>query len=158
MTFLRAISRHSLVGLENQSLLLLGGYSYKKSTCLPGIWQLKDEKWNTIGRLLQVWKNNYLKNKLLYFRPPLMDRPFTSTDQLTISDLNLLTGDNWKKKATCNSRMDVTGACTIKKKYTSTLNTISKTLSFVLKLLYLIICVKLTLKPFISIKCKISEN
>ena len=46
---------HSLVGLENQSLLLIGGIDYgNDGYAQSGIWQLKDEKWNQIGELLQV--------------------------------------------------------------------------------------------------------
>jgi len=37
---------HSLIGLEDQSLLLIGGYSTQ-------IWQLKDDAWSRIGELIQ---------------------------------------------------------------------------------------------------------
>ncbi|CBY15441.1 unnamed protein product [Oikopleura dioica] len=48
----KRISGHSLVGLENQSLLLIGGIY--GGGLQSGIWQLKDENWNQIGELLQV--------------------------------------------------------------------------------------------------------
>ena len=55
LTFFRRISEHSLVALENQSLLLIGGYDYGNGGgSQSGIWQLKDENWNQIGELLQV--------------------------------------------------------------------------------------------------------
>ncbi|CBY13573.1 unnamed protein product [Oikopleura dioica] len=52
----KRISRHSLVGLENQSMLLIGGLD-SGNDFQSGIWQLKDENWNEIGKLLQ---GNYL--------------------------------------------------------------------------------------------------
>ncbi|CBY11772.1 unnamed protein product [Oikopleura dioica] len=49
------ISSHSLVGLENQSLLLIGGEDWGNGGAdQSGIWQLKDENWNQIGELLQA--------------------------------------------------------------------------------------------------------
>ncbi|CBY15940.1 unnamed protein product, partial [Oikopleura dioica] len=51
----KRISDHSLVGLENQSMLLIGGWEYGNGGGLQsGIWQLKDENWNQIGELLQA--------------------------------------------------------------------------------------------------------
>ncbi|CBY42373.1 unnamed protein product, partial [Oikopleura dioica] len=49
----KRISDHSLVGLENQSLLLIGGIDWGNGV-QSGIWQLKDENWNKIGELLQA--------------------------------------------------------------------------------------------------------
>jgi len=55
LTFFRRISGHSLVALENQSLLLIGGVDMGNNGAdQSGIWQLKDENWNQIGELLQV--------------------------------------------------------------------------------------------------------
>jgi len=55
LTFFRRISEHSLVALENQSLLLIGGMDLgNDGGYQSGIWQLKDENWNQIGELLQV--------------------------------------------------------------------------------------------------------
>ncbi|CBY14238.1 unnamed protein product [Oikopleura dioica] len=51
----KRISGHSLVALENQSMLLIGGWDYgNRGVSQSGIWQLKDEKWNKIGELLQA--------------------------------------------------------------------------------------------------------
>ncbi|CBY33464.1 unnamed protein product [Oikopleura dioica] len=52
----KRISAHSLVGLDNQSMLLIGGYDYGNGV-QSGIWQIKDENWNEIGELLQA--DNY---------------------------------------------------------------------------------------------------
>ncbi|CBY12584.1 unnamed protein product [Oikopleura dioica] len=57
----KRISVHSLVGLENQSMLLIGGIDWGNGGGLQsGIWQLKDENWNKIGELLQVFDYFYL--------------------------------------------------------------------------------------------------
>ncbi|CBY13578.1 unnamed protein product [Oikopleura dioica] len=52
----KRISAHSLVGLENQSMLLIGGIDGGAAQFISqsGIWQLKDENWNQIGELLQA--------------------------------------------------------------------------------------------------------
>jgi len=51
----KRISAHSLVALENQSMLLIGGRDYGNGGDFQsGIWQLKDEKWNKIGELFQA--------------------------------------------------------------------------------------------------------
>ncbi|CBY12465.1 unnamed protein product [Oikopleura dioica] len=51
----KRISSHSLVALENQSMLLIGGRdSGNGGVTQSGIWQLKDENWNQIGELLQA--------------------------------------------------------------------------------------------------------
>ncbi|CBY14696.1 unnamed protein product, partial [Oikopleura dioica] len=51
----KRISGHSLVGLENQSLLLIGGQDWGNGgVSQSGILQLKDENWNKIGELLQA--------------------------------------------------------------------------------------------------------
>ncbi|CBY15372.1 unnamed protein product, partial [Oikopleura dioica] len=51
----KRISDHSLVALENQSMLLIGGRDYGNGGAYQsGIWQLKDENWNQIGDLLQA--------------------------------------------------------------------------------------------------------
>ena len=56
--FFRRISSHSLVGLDNGAMLLLGGYDYgfRSDRYIPqtGIWQLKDDEWSRIGELLKV--------------------------------------------------------------------------------------------------------
>jgi hypothetical protein len=49
----RKISYHSLVGLENGAMLLLGGWIHG-SASQTGIWKLKDEKWTRIGEFSQV--------------------------------------------------------------------------------------------------------
>ncbi|CBY43456.1 unnamed protein product, partial [Oikopleura dioica] len=51
----KRISEHSLVALENQSMLLIAGRDYGNGGAdQSGIWQLKDENWNQIGELLQA--------------------------------------------------------------------------------------------------------
>ncbi|CBY13569.1 unnamed protein product [Oikopleura dioica] len=50
----KRISSHSLVALENQSMLLIGGIDWGNVVSQSGIWQLKDENWNEIGKLLQA--------------------------------------------------------------------------------------------------------
>jgi hypothetical protein len=51
--FFRKISLHSLVGLENGAMLLLGGKD-ESSADQTGIWELKEDRWNRIGELLKV--------------------------------------------------------------------------------------------------------
>ncbi|CBY15792.1 unnamed protein product, partial [Oikopleura dioica] len=51
----KRISEHSLVALENQSMLLIGGRDWGNDGAPQSrIWQLKDENWNQIGELLQA--------------------------------------------------------------------------------------------------------
>jgi hypothetical protein len=56
--FFRKISLHSLVGLDNGAMLLLGGKDNWKSG--TGIWELKEDQympanvWNRIGELSKV--------------------------------------------------------------------------------------------------------
>ncbi|CBY11761.1 unnamed protein product [Oikopleura dioica] len=55
----KRISSHSLVALENQSMLLIGGIDFGNGNAFQsGIWQLKDENWNEIGELLQSFENS----------------------------------------------------------------------------------------------------
>jgi hypothetical protein len=49
--FFRSISDHSLVGLENGAMLLLGGYDWGSYRFLSEIWELKDDQWSRIGEL-----------------------------------------------------------------------------------------------------------
>ncbi|CBY14988.1 unnamed protein product, partial [Oikopleura dioica] len=67
----KRISDHSLVGLENQSMLLIGGRDYGNDGAdKSGIWQLKDENWNQIGELLQAdYKGSaiYIGRSIYYF-------------------------------------------------------------------------------------------
>ena len=51
--FFRFISVHSLVGLDNGAMLLLGGYDLLSSSVQTGIWQLK-EVWSRIGEFSKV--------------------------------------------------------------------------------------------------------
>jgi hypothetical protein len=61
-TFFRKIALHSLVGLDNGAMLLLGGEVWETNTFgtgslrlhQPGIWQLKETQWSRIGELLKV--------------------------------------------------------------------------------------------------------
>ncbi|CBY11763.1 unnamed protein product [Oikopleura dioica] len=50
----KRISEHSLVALENQSMLLIGGRDWGNGAYQSGIWQLKYENWNQIGEFLQA--------------------------------------------------------------------------------------------------------
>ena len=53
--FFRKISLHSLVGLDNGALMLLGGWDCGNGCVTQtGIWELKEEEWNRIGELLKV--------------------------------------------------------------------------------------------------------
>ncbi|CBY14186.1 unnamed protein product [Oikopleura dioica] len=64
----KRISAHSLVALENQSMLLIGGES--KDYAQSGIWQLKNENWNKIGKLLQADYSRsaiYIGRSIYYF-------------------------------------------------------------------------------------------
>ncbi|CBY14626.1 unnamed protein product [Oikopleura dioica] len=67
----KRISSHSLVALENQSLLLIGGIDHGNGyAAQSGIWQLKDENWNEIGELLQadyLGSAIYIGRSIYYF-------------------------------------------------------------------------------------------
>ncbi|CBY14190.1 unnamed protein product [Oikopleura dioica] len=68
----KRVSEHSLVGLENQSMLLIGGRDYgnRGYARQSGIWQLKDENWNQIGELLQADYDGsaiYIGRSIYYF-------------------------------------------------------------------------------------------
>ncbi|CBY32614.1 unnamed protein product [Oikopleura dioica] len=67
----KRISDHSLVGLENQSMLLIGGADYGNwGAAQTGIWQLKDENWNQIGELMQANNHGsaiYIGRSIYYF-------------------------------------------------------------------------------------------
>ena len=66
--FFRKIASHSLVGLHNGAMLLLGGKdegSYGRQT---GIWELKEDQWRRIGELSKVW-NIIQKIIILVFQP-----------------------------------------------------------------------------------------
>ena len=56
--FFRKISFHSLVGLDNGAMLLLGGEELFGSGNVPvsqtGIWELKEEEWSRIGEFSKV--------------------------------------------------------------------------------------------------------
>ena len=53
--FFRRTSSHSLVGLDNGAMLLLGGYDWGSyGAAQTGIWQLKEDQWSRIGELSMV--------------------------------------------------------------------------------------------------------
>jgi hypothetical protein len=53
--FFRRISSHSLVGLENGAMLLLGGEDLASGGAKQtGIWELKDDQWSRICELSKV--------------------------------------------------------------------------------------------------------
>ncbi|CBY14575.1 unnamed protein product [Oikopleura dioica] len=85
----KRISMHSLVALENQSMLLIGGRDYGNDGARQsGIWQLKDENWNEIGELLQADSDGsaiYIGRSIYYFGYSSMaiERlDFTETEEL----------------------------------------------------------------------------
>jgi hypothetical protein len=51
--FFSAIDSHSLVGLENESMMLLGGQD-ASNEYQTGIWNLKNGRWRQIGDLVKV--------------------------------------------------------------------------------------------------------
>ncbi|CBY40185.1 unnamed protein product [Oikopleura dioica] len=67
----KPISQHSLVALENQSMLLIGGRDWGNGgVSQSGIWQLKDENWYQIGKLLQADYSGsaiYIGRSIYYF-------------------------------------------------------------------------------------------
>jgi hypothetical protein len=52
--YFRALYGHSSIGLDDHSMLLLGGY-ISGSEYQTGIWQIKEEVWSKVGELTQVW-------------------------------------------------------------------------------------------------------
>ncbi|CBY15373.1 unnamed protein product [Oikopleura dioica] len=85
----KRISGHSLVGLENQSLLLIGGEDFGIGYVRQsGIWQLKDENWNKIGQLLQADYQGsaiYIGRSIYYFgydSDAIERLDFTETEEL----------------------------------------------------------------------------
>jgi len=86
----KRISLHSLVSLENQSMLLIGGAYYGNNgyAVQSGIWQLKDENWNQIGELLQADHSGsaiYIGRSIYYFGPfskAIQRLDFTETEDL----------------------------------------------------------------------------
>ncbi|CBY14999.1 unnamed protein product [Oikopleura dioica] len=90
----KRISSHSLVALENQSLLLIGGIDWGNDASQSGIWQLKDENWNQIGELLQADYDGsaiYIGRSIYYFGPvskAIQRLDFTETEDLqTVSQI-----------------------------------------------------------------------
>jgi hypothetical protein len=53
--FFRRISKHSLVGLDNGAMMLLGGRDLGNGgASQTGIWELKDDQWSRIGEISKV--------------------------------------------------------------------------------------------------------
>ena len=73
----RPIEGHSLVGLENGAMLLLGGVAPGSQS---GIWELKNDEWTRLGELKKVNKNKIKIDLLLNFRACLMDLRFILAD------------------------------------------------------------------------------
>ncbi|CBY11773.1 unnamed protein product [Oikopleura dioica] len=67
----KRISSHSLIALENQSMLLMGGMDWvNDGVSQSGIWQLKDQTWSKIGELLRAdyWGSAiYIGRSIYYF-------------------------------------------------------------------------------------------
>ncbi|CBY34837.1 unnamed protein product, partial [Oikopleura dioica] len=74
----KRISRHSLVGLENESMLLIGGADYGNG----GVSQ---------SGILATERRKLEIKSAIFCRPTMLDLPFTSADQFIISDTGLLT-------------------------------------------------------------------
>ncbi|CBY15179.1 unnamed protein product, partial [Oikopleura dioica] len=100
----KRISDHSLVGLENQSLLLIGGGDHGNGGVIQsGIWQLKDENWNKIGELLQAGHFGsaiYIGRSVYYFArsfPHAIQRlDFNEAEELqTVEQIEYQPGDNY---------------------------------------------------------------
>ncbi|CBY13101.1 unnamed protein product [Oikopleura dioica] len=97
----KRISLHSLVALENQSMLLIGGVDYGNGNSVQsGIWQLKDENWNEIGELLQADHSGsaiYIGRSIYYFGPvskAIQRLVFTETEDLqTVEEIGNQPGD-----------------------------------------------------------------
>jgi len=61
---------HSLVGLDNGAMLLLGGWDSGSRSSQTGIWQLKEEEWSRIGELLKPSRSGsaiYVSRSVYYF-------------------------------------------------------------------------------------------
>ncbi|CBY14069.1 unnamed protein product, partial [Oikopleura dioica] len=85
----KRISEHSLVALENQSMLLIGGRDWGNDGAPQSrIWQLKDENWNQIGELLQADFQGsaiYIGRSIYYFgfdSKAIERLDFTETEEL----------------------------------------------------------------------------
>jgi hypothetical protein len=49
------MSSHSLVGLKNGAMVLLGGWDWGwRGGAQTGIWELKEDEWSRIGELSTV--------------------------------------------------------------------------------------------------------
>ena len=68
--FFSIIASHSLVGLDNGAMLLLGGYDWGSGNWITqtGIWELKEDQWRRIGELSKV-RNKIKKKLILVFQP-----------------------------------------------------------------------------------------
>ncbi|CBY14687.1 unnamed protein product, partial [Oikopleura dioica] len=67
--FFRRIYEHSIVGLDNESMLLFGGVI--SGNWQTGIWQLKNDQWNKIGELATSASRGsafYSGRSIYYFR------------------------------------------------------------------------------------------
>jgi len=85
----KRVSLHSLVGLENHSMLLIGGEDWGNDGAVQsGIWQLKDRNWNQIGELLQADRSGsaiYIGRSIYYFgynSKAIQRLDFTETEEL----------------------------------------------------------------------------
>jgi len=65
------LAYHSLVGLENGAMLLLGGFDYGSGSQQTGIWELQEEYWSRIGELSKpAWSGSaiYVSRSVYYFQ------------------------------------------------------------------------------------------
>ena len=90
LNFLRATRGHSLVGLDNGAMLLIGGYNPHAAQ----IWQLKDHQWSKLRDLQKVFQNYFQYSKIL--RPSALDLHSTLTDQFTFT-LDMGTATQFKE-------------------------------------------------------------
>lgn len=81
--YFRALNGHSLIGLDDDSMILLGGY-IDGSGYQTGIWRIKENVWSRIGELTQV-ENFIIFWWICNFRVPLLDQRSTLRDQSSFS-------------------------------------------------------------------------
>ena len=98
-------------------MLLLGGLDWGSREYQTGIWRLQNDEWGRIGELKEVWKNNSIKIKFVYFSPSMMDLLFTSAHQFTtletlarirFTELTWMTKKKFRKFRLSDSNQDQT--------------------------------------------------
>ena len=97
--YFRALFGHSSIGLDDNSMMLLGGYFFESGS-QTGIWKIKENVWSRIGELTQV-ENFIIFWLICNFRVPLLDQRSTLRDQSSFSlgtaRLIQITGLIWRR-------------------------------------------------------------